>query len=128
MTAPVPDPAAVVRRLIDEVMNGGREDVIPEIYDPALAGAAQRWIASFRASFPDMRMEIRDLIVAGEKVVGHFVCSGTHLGPWRGYPPTGRRFRRIDEVYIFRVVDGKIVHAWGIEDTHRRMQHLGLMP
>ena len=48
----------VVRRLIDEVMNGGRLDVIDELYDPALAPAAKRWIAPFRASFPDRRMEI----------------------------------------------------------------------
>ena len=71
-------------------------------------------------------MEIVDLIADGEKVVGRFRCSGTHLGPWRGHPPTGRRFERVDEVYIFRVHDGRISEAWGIEDTRARERQLGL--
>ena len=120
------DPKAVVRRLVDEVLNGGALEVINELYAPELARGARRWIAPFRESFPDVRMEIVELISEGEKVVGRFRCSGTHLGPWRGQAPTGRRFDRIDEVYIFRVHGGRIAEAWGIEDTGRRERQLGL--
>jgi predicted ester cyclase len=116
----------VVRRLVDEVMNDGRLDVIDEIYAPELAAGARRWITPFRESFPDVRMDVLDLIAEGEKVVGRFHCSATNLGPWRGNPPTGRRFERVDEVYIFRVVDGRITEAWGIEDTRARERQLGL--
>lgn len=116
----------IVRQLIDEVMNAGRLDMIDELYAPTLASAARRWIASFRESFPDMQMEIVDLIAEGDQVVGRFRCSGTHLGVWLGHPPTGRRFSRIDEVYIFRIENGRIIHAWGIEDTLRRLEQLGL--
>jgi predicted ester cyclase len=115
-----------VRRLIDEVMNAGRLDVIEEIYTPQAAPGARRWIAPFRESFPDVQMEIVDLIAEGEKVVGRFRCSATHLGPWRGHDPTGRRFERVDEVYIFRVVNGRITEAWGIEDSRSRDRQLGL--
>jgi predicted ester cyclase len=117
---------AVVRRLVDEVMNAGRVDVIDEIYTPELAPAAHRWIAPFRASFPDLHMATVDLIAEGGKVVGRFTCSGTHQGPWRGHPPTGRRFHHVAEVYIFTIRDGRIAHAWGLEDTHTRMRQLGL--
>jgi predicted ester cyclase len=117
---------AVVRRLIDEVMNAGRMDVIDDLYAPTLARAARRWIAPFRASFPDMSMEVVDLIAEGDRVVGRFRCSGTHLGEWRGHAPTGRRFERIDEVYFFRLNEGRIVHAWGLEDTLGRLEQLGL--
>jgi SnoaL-like polyketide cyclase len=65
-------------------------------------------------------MEIVELIAEGEKVVGRFRCSGTHLGTWRRHAPTGRRFERVDEVYIFRVAGGRISEAWGIEDTRTR--------
>ena len=122
------DPRSVIRRMIDEVMNGGRLDVIDELYSPQMARAARRWITPFRESFPDVEMEIVDLIAEGEKVVGRFRCSATNLGPWRGRPPTGRRFERVDEVYIFRVRDGAIVGAWGIEDTRSRERQLGLAP
>ena len=48
----------VVRRLVSEVLNGGHLEVIDELYAPELALAARRWIAPFRTSFPDVRMEI----------------------------------------------------------------------
>lgn len=120
------DPKAVVRRLIDEVLNGGVLDAIDELYAPELARGARRWIAPFRESFPDVEMEIVELIAEDEKVVGRFRCSGTHLGPWRGHGPTGRRFEGIDEVYIFRVREGRITEAWGIEDNRKREHQLGL--
>ena len=53
----------VVRRLVAEVLNGGQLEVIDELYASELAGAARRWIAPFRASFPDVHMEIADLPV-----------------------------------------------------------------
>ena len=116
----------VVRRLVAEVLNGGHLDVIDELYTSELAGAARRWIAPFRASFPDVHMEIVELVAEGDKVVGRFTCSATHLGEWLGQAPTGRRFERVDEVAIFRFRDGKIVHGWSLEDTLGRLQQLGL--
>jgi predicted ester cyclase len=116
----------VVRGLVDEVFNGGRLEVIDELYAPELAGAAKRWITPFRASFPDVHMEIVELIAEGDKVVGRFTCSATQLGAWLGHAPTGRRFERVDEVTIFRLREGRIVHAWSLEDTLGRLQQLGL--
>ncbi len=120
------DPKHIVARLIDEVINGGRLELIDELYTPEMAAGARRWITPFRESFPDVEMTILDLIAEGEKVAGRFHCSATNLGPWRGNPPTGRRFERVDEVYIFRVVGGRIAEAWGIEDTLSRERQLGL--
>jgi predicted ester cyclase len=117
---------AVVRRLIAEVLNGGHLEVVDELYAPELAEAARRWIAPFRASFPDVRMEIVELIGEGDKVVGRFTCSATHLGEWLGHAATGRRFERVDEVSIFRFRDGLILHAWSLEDTLGRLRQLGL--
>jgi predicted ester cyclase len=117
----------IVRRLIAEVLNGGHLEVIDELYTPELAKAAKRWIAPFRASFPDVHMEIVDLIAEGDKVVGRFTCSATHLGQWLGHAPTGRRFERVDEVAIFRLSSSRIVHAWSLEDSLSRLQQLGLV-
>jgi small multidrug resistance family-3 protein len=41
----------------------------------------------------------------GRQGRGAVPCSGTHKGTWCGYAPTGRRFERVDEVYIFRLRD-----------------------
>src|SRR5829696_4705010 len=91
----------VVRRLVDEVLNGGHLEVIHELYVPELVPAARRWIGPFRASFPDVDMEVVDLIAEGDKVVGRFTCSATHLGdlarscPHRAPLRAGRRGRHL---------------------------------
>jgi predicted ester cyclase len=118
----------VVRRLVDEVLSGGRLDVLDEIYAPRLAEAARRWFQPFLASFSDVRMRVIDLLAEGDRVVGRFACSGTHTGAWLGHPPTGRRFTDVPEVYFFRLRNGLIVSAWGLEDTLLRLQQLDLAP
>ncbi len=117
---------ATVRRLIEEVLNGGHLGLIDELYAPELAPAANRWITPFRASFPDVHMELVELIAEGDTVVARFTCSATHLGAWLDQAPTGRRFERVDEVWILRFRDGRIIHVWSLEDTLDRLRQLGL--
>src|SRR5688500_16649949 len=118
--------SAVVRRLVDEVMNERRLDVIDELCTPSMARRWRRWVAPFQASFPDMRMEIVQLVAEGDTVVGRFTCSAMHTGQWRGHAASGRRFENVDEVYFFKFKDGRIAQAWGLEDTLDRMRQLGL--
>lgn len=118
----------LVRRLVDEVLNAGRLDLIDELYDPQLAPAARRWIEPFLQSFSDVSMRIVELIAEEDRVAARFVCSGTHTGPWLGQSATGRRFTNIAEVYFFRIAGGRISHAWGLEDTRTRLAQLGLKP
>ena len=117
---------AVVRRLVEEGLNGGRLDVVDELFAPEAAGAAKDWIAPFLRSFPDAHMAIVDLVAEEDRVVGRFACSGTHTGGWLGHAPTGRRFEEIDEVSIYRLHNGRIVESWGIEDILGRLEKLGL--
>jgi predicted ester cyclase len=117
----------LVRRLIDEVMNAGDLGVIDEIYGAEMAGRARGWIEPFLRSFSEVEMEIVQLVAEGDTVAARFRCSGTHTGEWLGHPPTGRRFRRVDEVYFFQIRDGRIAGAWGLEDTQKRLRQLGLL-
>ena len=146
----------LIQRLVEEAVNQGNLDVLAEVADGEFAQAARQWVGPFRAAFPDFSMEIVDLVaeekvpgeevpeekvpgeevpeeeVAGEEVAGeekvaaHFRCSGTHLGEWMGRPPSGRRFQDVDEIYIFRVRNGKLTDATGVEDNLSRMRQLGL--
>jgi predicted ester cyclase len=117
---------AAVRRLIDEVINAGRLEVAGELFSPELAEAVTAWTAPFRTSFPDVHMDVVTLVAEDDEVAGRFHCSATHLGEWRGHPPTGRRFEDVDEVYFFRFRDGRIADAWGLEDSGARRRQLGL--
>jgi predicted ester cyclase len=119
---------ALVRRLV-EIVNVGDLEALDEVASGQIAEAARRWIGPFRDSVPDFRMEVRDLIAEGDKVVGYFKCSGTHRGEWRSIPPTGRRFEDVDEIYIFRVENGKLSSATAVvEDNLTRMRQLGIQP
>ena len=115
-----------VRRLIEDVISGGRLELLDELCTPQLAPGLRSWIEPFRASFPDVRMEVVELVEEGDRLAGRFKCSATHSGPWRGYDPTGRRFEDVDEAYFFRFREGQIAEAWGVEDTLSRMRQLGL--
>jgi hypothetical protein len=127
MTEPT-DNKVLVRRLV-EIVNAGDLEHLAEVASGEIAEAAQGWIGPFRESFPDFRMEVYDVIAEGDKVVGYFKCSGTHLGEWRGIPPSGRRFQDVDEVYIFRVKDGKLSSPIAVvEDNLTRMRQLGIQP
>jgi predicted ester cyclase len=117
---------ALVRRLV-EIVNDRDLDALPEVASGQIAHEAERWIGPFRDSFPDFHMEVVDVIAEADKVVGHFKCSGTHEGEWRGIPATGRRFEGVDEIYIFRVEQGKLDSALAVvEDDLARMRQLGL--
>jgi protein-S-isoprenylcysteine O-methyltransferase Ste14/predicted ester cyclase len=119
---------ALVRRLLEEVVNQGNDDALDEIAVGQIAEEARRWIGPFREAFPDFQMEIVDLVAEGDKVAAHFRCSGTHRGEWRGRSPTGRRFEAVDEVYFFTVEDGRLGSATVVEDNLARMQQLGIEP
>jgi predicted ester cyclase len=122
----MPEPKEVVRRVVEEVISGGRLELIDELFAPGQAADARAWIAPFRRAFPDVRMEVVELVAEGERVAGRFRCSATHRGRWRGAEPTGRRFERIDEVYLFTVREGRVERMWGLEDTVERQRQLGI--
>ena len=53
------DPAhnrALVRRFV-EIVNGGDLTDLDEVAEPSFADGARSWIAPFRKSIPDFRME-----------------------------------------------------------------------
>ena len=95
------DPKALVRRLVDDVINAHNPDVLDEIATPALARTLRRAFDQFRSALPDWHQEIVGLVAEGSTVVARFRCTGTHQGRWQGLPPTGRTMN-IDEGYFFR--------------------------
>jgi len=119
---------AVVRRFVEEAVNGGDDGLVDDVFTPEMAPPARDWFGAFRASFPDMHMDVVELVAEGDTVVGRFECSATHLGEWRGNAPTGRRFERVDEVYFFGFDGDRIASVWGLEDTLDRFEQLGLEP
>jgi predicted ester cyclase len=117
----------LVHRLV-EIVNERDFDSIDEVATGQIAGEVKRWVGPFRESFPDLHMEVVDVIAEDDKVMGYFKCSGTHEGEWRGHAPSGRRFEGIDEIYVFRVEGGKLAAPIAVvEDNLTRLRQLGLL-
>jgi steroid delta-isomerase-like uncharacterized protein len=61
-----------------------------------------RYYQETRAAFPDQRNELVALHHADDAVIVEFDVLGTHLGPLRALPPTGRAFRcRMSAHFVF---------------------------
>ncbi|MDQ0822333.1 ketosteroid isomerase-like protein [Arthrobacter sp. V4I6] len=113
--------------LLIEAISRGDLTVFDELYTPRAAPKALEWVEPFLQSFPDVAMDIVQMVSEGDTVVARLRCSGTHLGVWRGHSPSGQRFNRVDEVYFFTFRNGLIDGSWGIEDNLTRFRQLGFI-
>lgn len=77
--------------------------------------------------FPDLHVEIEDLIEEGDKVVSRNTVTGTNQGEYMGHSPTGKRVT-YDEIFIFRFENGRIVETWGVVDVLSQMRQVGVIP
>lgn len=115
---------AVVRRFYEEVINGGRVELLTEVvgqdytevvdgrrYEVGLEGARAHALG-VRQTYPDLHLTIDRQIAEGDWVVSCITASGTHLGEWLGIAPTGRRVT-FTGVNVDRVVGGKLVEHGG---------------
>ena len=66
-------------------------------------------------TFPDFHETTEDIIAEGDKVWVRNTITATHKGEYLGLPPTGNKFAETS-VDIFRIVDGKIVEGWNVQD------------
>ena len=132
------DNKALFRRWC-EVISQNRLDRVEEIIAPdevdhavppglpaGLEGVKQVF-TMFHTAFPDLQIQIEDLIAEGDKVVGRVTARGTHQGEFMGIAPTGKpvSFNAID---VVRIAGGKIVERWSQADLLALLQQLGSVP
>jgi steroid delta-isomerase-like uncharacterized protein len=130
----------------DRAWNGGESDALDAILDPkyvrhtastrgdARLGALHAEsrddykcsIAKVRTAFPDLRTEIVDMIVDGDKVAIRWSTTGTHEGTFGGSPATGKRVT-VAGVTISRFRDDRIVEDWVTFDPVDLLLQLGIV-
>ncbi len=77
-------------------------------------------------SLPDLRIDITRRLVSEDGVALEVRVSGTHLGPWRGLPPTGRPVSfPLCGLYTFDE-DGKLAGERIYYDRGYVLQQVGL--
>ena len=106
----------------------------PDLTDHALppglpSGLEGRKIfaSALLAAFPDLHVDVNDLIAEGEKLVTRYSVHGTHKGDLMGIPPTGKEVS-ITGTAIDRFENGLSVEHWEIIDQVGLMQQLGVIP
>lgn len=136
-----PENAALVRRYIEEALNGHDLAILDELlasdfvaHSPAgsrdRAGQKRMRAANWKAS-PDWRIDIRDVLTDGDRVAVRATAGGTHLGeqatPWGTVAPTARRITT-SWIAIFRVAGGCIAESWVEGDSLGMFEQLGVIP
>ena len=129
----------LVRRMDEEVWNKGNLEIIDELYSTNFVwhflpsgsetiglDSLQEHVRKHREAFPDWTEEIKHIVAEGDFVSIHYVSRGTNEGSFQGNPPTGKPIE-INEMSIFRIVDGKIVEQWLIPDLLSLNQQLGFI-
>jgi steroid delta-isomerase-like uncharacterized protein len=104
-----------------------RYEIVPtdEVYDGE--SEVRRYFAETRTAFPDQRNELIALHHADDAVIVEFDLLGTHLGPLRGIPATGRSFRtRMTAFFIF--AGERIACERVYFDQLSILRQLGLVP
>lgn len=133
------DHAVAMRRLY-ELINAGDIDGFGECLaedfveheelpglEPSKEGVEQLF-HMYRAAFPDLHMDVQDLLVSGDKAVARVRATGTHQGEFFGMPATGKSV----DVQLIDITrfddDGLAREHWGVFDALALMQQLGAIP
>jgi predicted ester cyclase len=131
-----PENRAIHERFVREVIEQGQLERIDDLVSenamshspmPGQAPGREGLKHSFRqfhAAFGNRRVEIRDVIAEGDKVVGYFTVSAVHQGDFMGIPATGENIQ-YDEMAIVRIEGGKITEHWAVADTFAMLQKIG---
>ena len=72
-------------------------------------------VSNFANSIPDMKFDIKEVLVAGDRVIVRGEVTGTPAGELFGVPRTGKSFR-IMAIDIQTIRDGKIARTFHIEN------------
>ncbi|MDS0299571.1 ester cyclase [Halogeometricum sp. S1BR25-6] len=125
------------RRFADDIWNDHRVETAPEyvhencvLYDPTqprpIRGreAFARYLRDTFTAFPDLRVELHEMLAEGDTVVAHYTLTGTHEGPFGRISPTGRRIE-LEGMSMVRYVDGRIAEERAFVDSATLRRQLG---
>lgn len=86
-----------------------------------------RYFEETRTAFPDQRNELIELHHADDAAIAEFNLLGTHLGSFRGLPPTGRTFTcRMLAIFVFESEGDGIVCERVYFDSATIQRQLGI--
>lgn len=130
---------ALIHRIANEFWNDGNVEVLIEAFAPAVVdhyappglppgrdGVVALNMA-FRTAFPDLRMNVDDIIAEEDRLAWRWSVRGTHQADLMGIPPTGNAVT-VHGVSVDRFEDDRIVERWLEMDMHGLLMQIGAAP
>lgn len=137
----IADNTVIIERLIEEVFNQQALAALPELVaadvvdhqaiifaQPDELGGVAAGVGALMHAFPDLRIEIGELLSAGDRVVARLTLAGTNLGDYRGLPAPTNRHAQWEAIAIFRIAGKKIAEIHGCADRLGLLTQLGILP
>ena len=126
----------IIRRVINAINNRNPasldELIAPDFvyHTPTLQiqglKAMKQGVLEELQSFPDLHVNIEDIMAEGEKVCVRLRETATHKAPFRGLAPTGKKLT-YTVMTIWRINEGRVVEGWGVYDQMDFFQQLGII-
>jgi len=146
MSAPtIEDVREEYRAATDDIWNEGNLDAIDEMYgdDMVMHDIAEgadyhgrdrfkEWAANILEAFPDLHIEMDDVLVGERKATMQWTFSGTHDGPLHAtedivIDPTNESVR-FEGATILASDGDRVTEAWWYYDMYGMLQQLGVFP
>ena len=110
---------------IDEMFNKhGKSHGFPEPDSVLLGPEAFKAVhRNFVGAFPDLHVEVEDVVAEGDHVAVRWRVSMTHLGDHLGFPATGKK-ETLDGSSFLIVKDNQVMEGWNQMDLGALMQRL----
>jgi len=86
--------------------------------------AVSKYYDVWWTAFPDVNIEIQRIVAAGEWVIAENIATATHLGPWLGILPTGKRTVQ-NLCAVIRCRDGLMIEETVYYDQLERIRQIG---
>lgn len=113
---------ALIRSWIETGLNTGDWEVIDHFFGPLYAApgisgidALRQSLTKIRTAFPDLLVQVEELIAEDDRVMARLAYRGTHQGHLFQHPPSGRSLSW-SGIAIYHIGGGRIVEEWAIWD------------
>ena len=116
------DKAAMGEVLADNFMTHNPDPMIPSTGKQQMLDQMEM----YRGMAPDLKGEGKALMVDGDWVAGAAIVRGTNTGAMGEMPATNKAFD-CTGIDMFRFENGKAVEHWGLFDSMKMMNDLGMM-
>lgn len=130
----------LLRRFFDDVWNKADMPAADEIFeaghvlhDPTHSWVARgaegmkRLVSAYQTGFPDLRVEVAQIVAAGPLATTRYRLRGTHAGPFFHFAPSGRAVD-VAAVQVDHLGAAKIAETWAVWDTLGLYLQIGAAP